>query len=58
LGNTRGGTDPFDGPAKGGRLEIFRLCKLATLEDSNRVDDAQTPVEFSTWDIVVHALSG
>ena len=28
-------TDPFDGPAKDGCLEVFWVCKLATLEDSN-----------------------
>ena len=50
-------TDPFDGPAEDGCFEVFRLCELATLEDSDRVDDAQTAVEFSTWDVVVHALS-
>jgi len=48
--------NPFDGPAEDGRLEVFRVCKLAALEDSDRVDDAQTAVEFSTWDIVVHTL--
>jgi hypothetical protein len=51
-------TDPFDEPAENGSLEVFRLCKLVTLEDSDRVDDAQTPVEFSAWDVVVHDLSG
>ena len=50
-------TDPFDGPAEEGCLEVFRLCKLATLENSDRVDDTQTPVEFSTGNIVVNALS-
>ena len=53
-----GETDPFYGPTEDGCFEVFRLCKLATREDSDRVDDAQTPVEFSTWDIVIHALSG
>jgi len=48
--------DPFDGPAEEGCLEVFRLCKLATLENSDRVDDAQTPVKFSTGNIVVNAL--
>jgi hypothetical protein len=51
-------TDPFYEPAENGSFEVFRLCKLVTFEDSDRVDDAQTPVEFSTWDIVVHDLSG
>jgi hypothetical protein len=39
---TRGGgkgkeeeTDPFDGPAEDGRLEVFRVCKIATLEDGD-----------------------
>jgi hypothetical protein len=50
-------TDPFYGPAEDGCFEVFRLCELATLEDSDRVDDAQTAVELSTWDVVVHALS-
>ena len=54
---TRGEAYPFDGPAEDGCLEVFRLCKLATLEDSDRVDDAQTTVEFSARDVVVHALS-
>ena len=49
-------TDPFDSPAKDGRLEVFRVCELATSEDSDRVDDAQTAVKFSSWDIVVHTL--
>jgi hypothetical protein len=49
-------TNPFDGPAEDGCLEVFRVCKLATLEDSDRIDDAQTAVKFSTWDIVIHAL--
>ena len=57
-GRERRKTDPFDGPAEYGCFEVFRLCKLATLEDSDRVDDAQTSVELSTWDIVVHVLSG
>jgi hypothetical protein len=51
-------THPFDRPAEDGCLEVFRLGKLATLEDSDRVDDAQPSVEFATWDVVVHALSG
>ena len=29
---------------------------LAILEDSDRVNDAQTMVEVSTWDIVAHTL--
>ena len=28
-------TNPFDGPAEDGCLEVFRVCKLATLEDSD-----------------------
>ena len=55
----RGGieADPFDSPAEDGSLEVFWLRKLATLENSGRVDDAQASVELSAWDIVVHALS-
>jgi len=49
-------TDPFDGPAEDHRLEVFRVCKLATLEDSDRVDDAQTAVKFSTRYVVIHTL--
>jgi hypothetical protein len=49
-------TDPFDSPAKDGRLEVFRVCELATQEDSDRVDDAQITVKLSTRDIVVHTL--
>jgi hypothetical protein len=49
--------DPFDGATENGCFEVFRLRKHATLEDGGRVD-TQTPVEFSTWDIVIHALSG
>lgn len=51
-------TDPFNRPAKDGRLEVFRLGKLATLEDRDRVDDTQPSVEFATWHVVVHTLSG
>jgi hypothetical protein len=53
-----GETDPFDGPTENGCFEVFRFRKLATPEDGGRVDDTQTPVEFSTWDIVIHALPG
>jgi len=49
-------TNPFDGPTKDGCLEVFRVCKLATLEDSDRIDNAQTTIKFSTWDIVIHTL--
>ena len=50
-------TDPFDGPTEECCFEVFRLCKLATLENSHRVDDTQTPVKLSTGNIVVNALS-
>lgn len=50
-------TNPFDGPAEDGCLGVFRLCKLAALENSDRVDDTQTPVKFSTGNVVVNALS-
>jgi hypothetical protein len=53
-----GEADPFDGPTEDGSFKVFRLCELATIEDSDRVDDAQTLVELSTWNIVIHALSG
>ena len=56
--NGREKTHPFNRPAEDGCLEVFRLGELATLEDSDRVDDAQPPVEFPTRDIVVHALLG
>lgn len=49
-------TYPFDGPAEDGCLEVLRVRKLAALEDSDRVDDAQTAVKLSTRDIVVHTL--
>jgi hypothetical protein len=51
-------THPFNRPAEDSGLEVFRLGKLATLEDSDRVDDAQPSVKFTTWDVVVHTLSG
>ena len=50
-------THPFDRPAEDGCLEVFRLGKLATLEDSDRVYDAQSSVKFATWNVVVHTLS-
>ena len=50
-------TGPFDGPTEECCFEVFRLCKLATLENSHRVDDTQTPVKLSTGNIVVNALS-
>lgn len=48
--------DPFDHPPEDGCLEVFRLCQIAALQDSGRVDDAQTTKELSTWDIAVHDL--
>jgi hypothetical protein len=51
-------THPFNRPAEDGCLEVFRLGKLATLEDSDRVDDAQPSVKFTTRNVVVHTLSG
>jgi hypothetical protein len=51
-------TDPFNSPAKDSGLEVFCLGELATLENLDRVDDAQATVELSTGDVVVHALSG
>jgi hypothetical protein len=51
-------THPFNRPAEDGRVEAFRLGKLAALEDTDRVDDAQPSVEFATWGVVeVHTLS-
>jgi hypothetical protein len=49
-------THPFNRPAKDGCLEVFRLGKLAALEDSDGVDDTQPSVKFTTWDVVVHTL--
>ena len=49
--------DPFNSPTKDGSLEVFRLGKLATLEDRDGVDDAHAAVELSTRYVVVHALS-
>jgi len=37
-------------------LKVFRLFMLAILEDSDRVDSAQTMIKFSTWDVVAHTL--
>jgi len=51
-------THPFNRPAEDGCLEVFRLGKLTTLEDSDRIDDAQPSVKFTTRDMVVHTLSG
>ena len=53
-------TDPCNEPADDGCLEVFQLCELTTLEDGERVNDAQTPVEYSTqvWDIIIYHLSG
>ena len=44
-------THPFNRPAEDGCLEVFGLGKLATLD---RVDDAQPPVKFTTWDIQLY----
>ena len=51
-------THPFNRPTENGCLEVLRLSKLTALENSDRVDDAQPPVEFTSWDGVVHTLSG
>jgi hypothetical protein len=55
-GRQRRETDPFDGPAKDGCLGVFHFCQLATLEDSDRIDDAQSAVEFSARNVIVHTL--
>ena len=42
-------------PSRGQSL-VFRVSTLTVLEDSDRVDSAQTTVRFSTWDVVAHTL--
>jgi hypothetical protein len=51
-------THPFNRPAEDGCLEVFRLSKLATFEDGDRVDYAEPSVKFTARDVVVHTLSG
>jgi hypothetical protein len=50
-------THPFDRPTENSCLEVLRLSKLTTLEDSDRVNDAQPSVKFTTWDGVIHTLT-
>jgi hypothetical protein len=40
--------DPFDNQPEDGCLEVFRLRQIAALEDSDRVDDAQTTKDIFT----------
>ena len=40
-------TAPFDGLAEDSRFEVFRVSMPTTLEDSDRVDSAQTTVKLS-----------
>jgi hypothetical protein len=51
-------THPFNRPAEDGCLEVSRLGKLTALEDSDRIDEAQPSIKFTTWDIVVYTPSG
>jgi len=51
-------THPFDRPAEDGYLEVLWFGELATLENCDRVNDAQASIKLSARDIVVHALSG
>jgi len=39
-------------------LKVFRMSMLTILrlEDSDRGDDAQTTIKFSSWDVVAHTL--
>ena len=39
-------------------LKVFRMSMftILRLEDSDRGDDAQTTVKFSSWDVVTHTL--
>jgi len=37
-------------------LKVFRVSILTALEDSDRVDSAQTTVKLSIWDIAAHTV--
>jgi hypothetical protein len=47
---------PFNRPAEDGCFEVLCLGEFATFENSDRVNDAQSPIELSTGYVVIHAL--
>ena len=56
MGTRRGRTHKLDTPAEEGRLEVLVIAKFPALEDLHGVDDRDTAVELSAWDVVLEIL--